>query len=169
MLVATLLAGVLAAKANATRQTAMANRRLEAADAADRLLTQWWRTVGSKPPSIPQIQSSDAEPTTPEPSADLASSFPLESTGRLEAQALRWRTHSIEKPEVEAIGGQVVRLEIFEDRASDMARPLITLDMVLPVSDDREEEPASTPEREDEPDAGAQAMAWSFHGIGGRP
>ncbi|MCC7409031.1 MAG: hypothetical protein IT442_13255 [Phycisphaeraceae bacterium] len=169
VLVATLLAGVLAAKANATRQAAMATRRLEAADAADRLLTQWWRTVGSKPPSIRQTQPSEAEPTTPEPSADLASSFPVESTGRLEEQALRWRTRVIEHPDVEALGGQVVRLEIQDDRAADTARPLITLDVVLPASSDREEGPTNMPEREDEPDAGAQAMARSSHSMEGRP
>ncbi|MCC7407854.1 MAG: hypothetical protein IT442_07270 [Phycisphaeraceae bacterium] len=169
VLVATLLAGVLAAKANATRQAATANRRLEAADAADQLLTKWWRTVGSKTPSIPQTQPSDAESTTPKPPADPSSSFPIESTGQLEEQALRWRTYVIEHPDVEAIGGQMVRLEISDERATDSARPLISLDVVLPASSDREEEPANTPEREDEPDAGAQAMAWSSHDMGGRP
>ncbi|MCC7409230.1 MAG: prepilin-type N-terminal cleavage/methylation domain-containing protein [Phycisphaeraceae bacterium] len=169
VLVATLLAGVLAAQANATRQAATANRRLEAADAADELLTRWWRTVGSKTSSIPQTQPSHTESTAPMTPADPASSFPIESTGKLEQQALRWRTHVIEHPDVEAIGGQVVRLEILDERATDSVRPLITLDVVLPASDDREEEPANTPEREDEPDAGAQAMARSSHSMEGRP
>jgi len=169
VLVATLLAGVLAAKANATRQTASANRRLEAADAADQLLTQWWRTVGSQPHPTPQTQPFDTEPITPRPPADPASSFPVESTGQLEEQALRWRTHVIEHPEVEAIGGRVVRLEISDDRATDSARPLIALDVILPAYSDREEAPAETPKRQDEPDAGAQAMASSSRGMGERP
>ncbi|MCC7407256.1 MAG: hypothetical protein IT442_04245 [Phycisphaeraceae bacterium] len=172
VLVATLLAGILAARANATRQAAVANRRLEAADAADQLLTRWWRLAGTQTAS-----SSSPHASEPEPADEASMSFPRESSGRLEAQALRWQTHTIENREVEAIGGQVVRLEIFDDRSHantpgsvpDTARPLITLDVVLPVKDSMEKEPANTPEREDKPDAGAQAMAWSSHGLGGRP
>jgi hypothetical protein len=60
-ILATLLAGLLVAKARATRQEESAQRRLRAIAAADALMDQWWQTG-----ELPTIQASGMVPGDPE-------------------------------------------------------------------------------------------------------
>src|SRR3982751_5795038 len=90
-LLASLLVGLLLAKARYTRQSALADRRLEAVRAADRLVTEGW-----------------GGPTR----------FPRRGAGRIDGpNDLSWQTDLVANPALGELGAQVVRLEVIDDRA----------------------------------------------------
>lgn len=106
-LLASLLVGLLLAKARYTRQSALADRRIEAVRAVDRLLAAWW-----------------AEPAR----------FPRRGTGPIDGAAdLSWRTSLVANPTLNELGAQVVRLEVIDDRpgAPPPEGVLATVEVVL--------------------------------------
>jgi prepilin-type N-terminal cleavage/methylation domain-containing protein len=106
-LLASLLVGLLLAKARFTRQSALADRRIEAVRAADRLLTEWW-----------------ADPAR----------LPRHGAGRIDGPAdLSWQTSLVANPALGELGAQVVRLEIIDDRTGATAAGgvLATVEVVL--------------------------------------
>jgi hypothetical protein len=83
---------VLTTKARVTRQWSHAQRKLQAAAAADRLLVEWW------------------------PRRDV---FPRQSSGRLSGDSgLRWRTTPLANQALNALRTSVVRLEVLDDRST---------------------------------------------------
>jgi type II secretory pathway pseudopilin PulG len=118
-LLSTLLVAVLTTKARVTRQSAHAQRRLEAVAAADRLLAGWWRDVRA---------------------------FPRDSSGEVAGNAgLAWRTRPVRNDAVNALTASVVRLEVTEAR--DERRRGTVLASVELVLDDSPPTPG-TPERQ---------------------
>ncbi len=105
-LLATLLVGVFITKGRAARQWSVAGERLRAVEAADALLSAWWHGPGE---------------------------LPRFAEGAVPGEAgLWWRTRAVRSQGVEALGAQVVRLEIVARRESQ-ARPLVSVDVVVPV------------------------------------
>ena len=103
-----LLAGTVSAmlvvRGQCLRQARAIERRREAIASADRLLGMWWQDV---------------------------SRFPRSARGPVPGRPdLAWQTIRQANPPVEALGGQVVRLEV-----SDVCdqRPLASVDVVLPA------------------------------------
>lgn len=111
-LLASLLAGILAAKSAFVRQWSKANQRTAAVAAADKLLANWWLE--------PRLLPRSAE-------GEIAGS-----------PSLLWRTRPISNAGIEQLGGQAVRLEIFSrEPGGGSAAPLVaacTVDVVLPAS-----------------------------------
>ena len=106
-LLASLLVGLLLAKARYTRQSALADRRLEAVRAADRLLSEWW-----------------ADPAR----------FPRRGAGRVDVVSnLAWQTSLVANPTLGELGAQVVRLQIIDDRPGGLTQGgvLATVEIVL--------------------------------------
>jgi hypothetical protein len=99
-LLATLLVGLLLAKARYTRQAAAADRRLQAVVAADALLAGWHHA----PRSLVRA-GSGAVPGGGE---------------------FSWRTQGIVNAPVGELGAAVVRLEILDDRPEAAANPVVT-------------------------------------------
>lgn len=120
-LLATLLTAMLAARGDAVRQAARAGRKLIAIDYADELLTTWWASVAAATDTDRRSASADA--------------FPRQDQGRSERLALRWRTAVMDSPPFAALGGQVVRLRVWDERAAASAssEPLVQVDVVLPL------------------------------------
>ena len=102
------------AKSRHSRQIALTQRKLAAVQAADDLLTSWWtRTEG----------------------------IPLDDSGAIAGDAsLAWRTRPVANPQVEALGGRVVRIEVV-DRA-DGGQVLVSIECVLPAEAPQGEGPA---------------------------
>ena len=96
-LMATLIASLLAVKMRVVHQSHLAQRRQEAIAAADQLLTQWWQN-----------------PKT----------FPRSAAGSTPS-GLAWRTKIVPSATAAAAGGQVVRLEVFDDNGADAAVELL--------------------------------------------
>lgn len=117
-LLAALLTGILSAKRAFVRQWSKASQRAAAVAAADELLANWWL----EPSRLPRWAEGEISGATP----------------------LLWRTRPIPNTSVEQLGGQVVRLEIFDSptgngdsgtRSRD-GEPLVaacTVDVVLPA------------------------------------
>lgn len=112
-LLSTLLVAVLTTQARVTRQWSHAQRKLEAVDAADRLVTGWWTDVGQ---------------------------FPRRAAGRVPGGGgLAWRTTPVANPELNAMNVSVVRVQVFEDargkhgasRSGGGAAVLASVDVVL--------------------------------------
>jgi hypothetical protein len=118
-LLSTLLVAVLTTKARVTRQSAHAQRRLEAVTAADRLLAGWWRDVKR---------------------------FPREGGGRVPGDAgLAWRTTPVANAPVNAMAASVIRLEVIDVRNQDMrGAVLASVEVVL----DDAPGPDTSPERQ---------------------
>ena len=96
-LLASLLAALVVAKARYARQAAAADRRLDAVAGADALLAVWHQDPRS---------------------------LPREGSGAVPGDArLSWRTRPVANGDVEDLGGRVVRLEIFDERAG--GRPVL--------------------------------------------
>ena len=109
-----LLTTAVFAKARYTRQWNRANQQLEAIEMADALLTNWW-----------------TDPTT----------FPRSDTGEASNDPqLVWQTHTMSQVGLDESDGQVVRLEIHDRRTPDHEEPLISVDLVLPVEADEDEQ-----------------------------
>lgn len=104
-----LLGAVVTARTRHLHQWAQANRRLEATAAAEALLTGWW-----------------TRPVT----------MPRRASGAVAGHdALAWRTRPIDSDAsdaLDALGAQVVRLEIVEARGPVDGQPLVMVDLVLP-------------------------------------
>lgn len=106
-LLGTLLVGIVMAKSRHTHQWSKAQRKLQAVQAADSMLSSWW--------------------------AD-ARSIPREGEGQIQAtQPLRWTTRVIASPHARALRTQVVRLEIFDSEltAGD-PQAIASVDLLLP-------------------------------------
>ena len=93
-LLGSLLVGLLLAKARYTRQSAIADRRLQAIAAADSILSTWHRDPKTLARSGSGTVSDDA--------------------------SLLWRSYVLANPPAEDLGGQVVRLEIIDSRNAQM-------------------------------------------------
>lgn len=104
-LMGSLVVSLLCAKANAMRQGAVAERRLQAVQLADQLLTEWW------------------------PSAEK---FPRDQTGQADQLELAWRTRSVVNKDLEQIGTSVLCLEILEQRPATAGQVLASVEVVVP-------------------------------------
>ncbi|HSW49057.1 MAG TPA: hypothetical protein VLH09_02730 [Bryobacteraceae bacterium] len=103
-ILASLLGAILLARSQHARQTVTAQRRLEAVQAADILLTGWWRD--------PQ-------------------QFPRSASGPVTGnERLTWRTEIVNAPAASKLQVQIVRLEIRSP--SDPGKPLVRVELVLP-------------------------------------
>lgn len=127
-----LLVSILLANVRFSRQASLAERKLEAAAAADALLEAWWKD----PAKFPRASGGSVANA-------LAASAPAgTSTG-----GLTWRTHRLTNPDAEKLGVEAICLEIFEGRPSATpgpapggdtpasgagAKPLIAVEVVLP-------------------------------------
>ena len=107
-MLSTLLVAVLTIKARVTRQSAHAQRRLEAVAAADRLLATWWLDVRTFPRSGAGLVPGDA--------------------------SLAWRTALVPNATLNAMSACVVRLEVTDargDRAIARVSVLASVEVVL--------------------------------------
>jgi prepilin-type N-terminal cleavage/methylation domain-containing protein len=120
VILGTLVMSLLVVRSRSLHQWALAERRQEAITAADKLLSGWWAS--------PQ-------------------EMPRKSHGILPEDSMAWQTHVLDNSVAKEMGGEVVRLEIFDNR--DSAAPaeqnagenslnlhsqaLATVDVLLPV------------------------------------
>lgn len=111
-LLGTLLVAILLAKGRYARQWTLANRRVEAATAADALLSRWWTDIES---------------------------FPRDDSGRLDGH-LRWRTSRQEVKAIEDLNVGAVRLEILDTRRQDQKTALVSIEVVLPMKSEEQEQ-----------------------------
>ena len=106
-LLASVLVGLLAAKAGYTRQSARAELRLRAAGAADELLAGWWQSSAG----VPRLAAGEAPG----------------------GAGLLWRTRPVANVAVEDLGAQNVRLEILSAAANGRAPSFVlSVDVALP-------------------------------------
>jgi hypothetical protein len=91
LILGTFLASLVVVRATYLHQWALAGRKQEAIAAADALLVGWW-----------------ADPEK----------LPRQGAGDLRDQQMRWRTRLIDNSKAKDLNVDVVRLEIFENRAS---------------------------------------------------
>ena len=102
-LLGTLLAAILLANAGVRRQAMTADRRQEACRVADRLLDKW-------------------DATWP--------NLPCDTSGPVENEPLwNWRTTSIDNPQADSIGGQVLKVEVYKTDQPDVA---VQVHLLLP-------------------------------------
>lgn len=105
-LLASVLGAILVIKARVVRQSRAGAQREEAIAAADGLLRRWF-----------------IEPAK----------FPRMDRGTLPGQpGLSWRTYPVRNPPAEALGGQVVRLEIVSVPMADRP-PVVAVEVVVPL------------------------------------
>ena len=111
-LLSTLLVAVVMARGRYVHQSVSAERRLEAVEVADELLTQWWQ----------------------DPAA-----FPVDDSGTVN-EDMRWRTRQLSQQDLEDLGAMVVRLELFvDDRAprdspgDERDEPILVIDVLAPM------------------------------------
>lgn len=111
-IISMLLAGVATTRSRLVRQWGAADRTLAAVAAADALLAEWVR---------------DGQ-------------LPRETAGEWGATGLAWRIGAVSNETAEALGAEVVRLEVFELRDAG-AEPLVVVDTLwaLPESPDETE------------------------------
>jgi prepilin-type N-terminal cleavage/methylation domain-containing protein len=104
VLLGSLLVGIVVARARYTQQWAKAQQRLEAIDAADDLLSEWWST----------------------------SSVPRNASGKVihESSELHWRTREVSNDDARFLSLQMIRLEVW--RGDPIGVPLAIVDVVLP-------------------------------------
>ncbi len=104
-----LLSAVVLAKARHTRQLAESNRQLEAIEAADLLLARWWAVKDDIP-------------------------LPRSGRGRVPGSDLwHWRVTPLARDEADALGIEIVRLQISDGRWDPQTPPAVEVDLVLPV------------------------------------
>ncbi len=107
-LLATVLVALLQIEARSRRQTAHAERRAQAVKVADALLTEWWQLPQGLPRAGGGVVQSDP--------------------------SLTWRTTTIDDATVNELSGQIVRLEIFDARSTNVpGEALIHTDVVAPI------------------------------------
>lgn len=111
-IVGTLLAGMLTAKARHTRQLAEAERQLAAVRAADELIAAWWVSSTGVPIGRQGVVPGDVP--------------------------WRWRTNIVENDSIRELRARVVRVEIQDPSAGasdagDASKPIITVELVVPV------------------------------------
>ena len=114
----TILVGVVLAKARYTKQSALAERLLQASQAADELIAGWW----GSPDGVP-----------------------VGRQGALEGgHHLRWETRVVPNPAIESLGARVVRVQILDNSSGSAVmgnEASVTVDLVLPVARGPEPEP----------------------------
>ena len=112
-LLGTLLASILVAQARVKRQACQADRRLEACAVAEELLQKWW----ARPESLPRSDSGSVD-------------------GR---DGWSWRTRPVERTDAQAMGAQVVALEVFWRAGQDQAAEpfLARVELLLPARSER--------------------------------
>lgn len=108
----TILVGMVLAKSRHTHQLALAERRSEAATAADELLSRWWAN---------------------------GRNVPAEAEGEMPTDAkLKWTTRVMDNSAIDELEARVVRLEVRDAGAGAANAPsLVVVDMVLPLPDER--------------------------------
>lgn len=112
-LLGTVLVAVLLTEAKCKGQSRGAKVRLAACRAAEKLLEEWW--------------------ATPE-------DFPREGQGELsEETGFLWRTYVCRNEAAEELGGEAVRLEIRSQGFAAAEKPVVTVDVVLPIQEDQNE------------------------------
>ena len=110
-LLATLMAALLMARSRHTHQAMVAERKLSAVTAADRLLTEWW-----------------AE----------GMSIPRDKTGEYLHDRLIWQTTTIKDEDAESLDVEIVRLEVFDLEVREDA--LAVVEVVVPAMAPADEE-----------------------------
>ena len=103
-LLGTLLVWLIVGQARLVRQTGRAQRKIEAVKIADQLLTTWWQN---------------------------RTNFPYQGSGPA-GPDLIWQTRIIERPELTALGAEVVRLDIVDQRPEAAGTSLTSVEVVLP-------------------------------------
>jgi hypothetical protein len=103
-LLGTILVWMIASQSRIVKQAGRAQRRLDAIRLADHLLTGWWQD---------------------------RTKFPVQGSGPVGDEMI-WLTKKIQKPELERLGAQVVRLEIIDQRSQAAGVVLSTVEVVLP-------------------------------------
>ncbi|MHC4716352.1 MAG: hypothetical protein ACYS5V_05230 [Planctomycetota bacterium] len=105
-LLGTVLVAALLVEIRCKRQSAAAARRLESVRAAEALLAGWW----AQPDGLPR-----------------------DGSGRIEAtRQLLWRTRTVPHEAAEALGCEVVRLQVGPEREVMDAKAWVTVDVVVP-------------------------------------
>jgi prepilin-type N-terminal cleavage/methylation domain-containing protein len=120
----TLIAGIVMARSRHRHQLALTRRKSAAVRVADALLTDWWAVPGGVP-----VGESGLIPTD---------------------KSLRWETRRVINSDIEALGADVVRVEIHEAEpppSTENPVPLLTVDLVVSRP---EGEPESREESEGE-------------------
>jgi prepilin-type N-terminal cleavage/methylation domain-containing protein len=113
LLLSSLLAGILVAYGRHARQVRRAQQRIQAVASADHMLADWFRA---------------------------STRVPKASSGSVPGdKKLRWRTRPVNGTEPQtALDVEVVRLEILEDSEEterEETEPLVSIDLVAPVTD----------------------------------
>src|SRR5690606_19038027 len=100
----TLAVSLVLARGALMEQYVLAQRKLRATEAADALLAHWWQN----PAAVPRAAMGEVPGY----------------------EELRWRTSIAPNEDVQMMGGQVVRVEMFD--ASDEITPVLIVELVLP-------------------------------------
>jgi prepilin-type N-terminal cleavage/methylation domain-containing protein len=112
VILGTILSSLVVARSRYLHQWTLAGRKQAAVSAADSLLSNWW-----------------ASPTR----------LPVNSSGNLNDQNLKWKTHVIPSESAQTLSTQIVRLEIFDNPqgadSAPSATPLAYVDVVLPTTE----------------------------------
>jgi len=106
-LLAAILTGLFTIKTRSARQAQLTERRRLAIQAADALLSFWWQDIAK----FPRTGSGDI-------------------TGR---PGLQWRTQDVRDDRAQSLGGQVVRLDVFDRSTRGADALLASVEVVLPV------------------------------------
>lgn len=140
VLLATLLVGLMTAKSGAERQWLLAERRMQAVAATERLLASW---------------------LTPSDSGDIPG-VPIDDTDALPGLAdLRWETVVLDQESASALRCRVVRLSIVDPKHEGQPS-LLTVDLLSPLP----EEGSATSDEADGPNDEADDDAPSAEGDG---
>jgi|GEM_PF-2739955 len=128
-LLGTMLVAIFVIHARLIRQTALAHRKAAAVQATDALLTKWsvdWSTL------------------------PIGTEEPLDDHPQMS-----WSVIEVANPEVEALGAKAVELRVTDSQADTDGSPLVTVQLVIPVESEKNEENAPEGEKEEEPDTNA--------------
>jgi prepilin-type N-terminal cleavage/methylation domain-containing protein len=121
VILGTLLVCAVVARGRYLRQSAIAQRKLNAIAAADSLLAQWWLD----PQKVPRAASGEVPGV----------------------QKLTWQSQTLDRDDAEALGAQVLNLQIFDGRTNvavhgtigNSQTPLVSVELLVPT-----EKPGST-------------------------
>lgn len=111
LLLGTVLAAILIAHGRLAVQTRKAQARIEACRVLEDLMDVWW-----------------SDPST----------FPRQGRGTpADAAGWRWQAHRINRPAVQAMGAEVVRVEVFQSRLSQ-TDAAASVEVMLPIESSQE-------------------------------
>jgi type II secretory pathway pseudopilin PulG len=106
VILGTVLASLVVARARYLHQWALATRRQEAVMIANSLLSAWW---------------------------GQSAQLPQHAGGELPDRHLRWQTRTVDDAPIASLGVVTIRLEVFEDgeqAVTNPAQPLVAVDVV---------------------------------------